>query len=133
VVRLLKDAGMKRWIARSLFAAALAMCGICAPTWVGAQPQDGYTRSCGNQTGCRPAGSWRAAPRNETVAPYFADILMTVVGVYGHTTLEMLSSGPFMLVKWPDGCCPKSRRWRPGDSRQRHGDDKHVNFLWPAL
>jgi hypothetical protein len=104
-------------------------------TDVGRRATAGWlSRSCGNQTGCRPAGSWRAAPRNETVAPYFADILMTVVGVYGHTTLEMLSSGPFMLVKWPDGCCPKSRRWRPGDSRQRHtGDDKHVNFLWPAL
>ena len=43
--RLLKDAGMNRWIARSLFAAALVMCGFCASTWAGAQPgahsQDG--------------------------------------------------------------------------------------------
>ncbi|WP_377779177.1 hypothetical protein [Paraburkholderia dipogonis] len=73
-------------------------------------------------------------PGNATVAPYFADIPMTIVGVYGHTTLDMLSSGPFMLVKWPDGCCPQSRRWRPADTRQGHADDaQHVNFLWPAL
>ncbi|MCI0150266.1 hypothetical protein KNO81_30815 [Paraburkholderia sediminicola] len=66
--------------------------------------------------------------------PYFADIPMTVVGTYGRTTLDMLSSGPFMLVKWPDGCCPEGKRWRTDDTRQSHGgDNQHVIFLWPAL
>ncbi|OAJ52823.1 hypothetical protein A6V36_36660 [Paraburkholderia ginsengiterrae] len=59
---------------------------------------------------------------------------MTVVGAYGRTTLDMLSSGPFMLVKWPNGGCPESRRWRTGDTRRNPtGGDQHVIFLWPAL
>ncbi|RDJ98252.1 hypothetical protein DLM46_34400 [Paraburkholderia lacunae] len=59
---------------------------------------------------------------------------MRVVSAYGRTTLDMLSSGPFMLVKWPNGCCPDSRRWHTEDTRHKHtGDDQHVIFLWPAL
>ncbi|CAE6818577.1 hypothetical protein R75461_05993 [Paraburkholderia nemoris] len=129
---------MKRWIARRLFAAALATCGICASAWAGAHPRaqsqyDGL-RSYENRHGGEPVGTWGATPANEMATPYFADIPMTVVGTYGRTTLDMLSSGPFMLVKWPDGCCPESKRWRTDDTRQSHGgDNQHVIFLWPAL
>jgi hypothetical protein len=129
---------MKRWIARRLFAAALATCGICASARAGAhpgaQPQDVGSRSCGDRNGCEPVGTRGATPANETATPYFADIPVTVVGAYGRTTLDMLSSGPFMLVKWPNGCCPDSRRWHTGDMRHKHtDDDQHVIFLWPAL
>ncbi|AJZ56657.1 hypothetical protein OI25_7467 [Paraburkholderia fungorum] len=129
---------MKRWIARRLFAAALAAYGIGAPAWAGAhsgaQPQDVVSRSCADRSGCEPVGTWRATPANRTATPYFADIPMTVAGTYDRTTLDMLSSGPFMLVKWPDGCCPESRRWRTEHLRHSHpGDDLHVIFLWPTL
>lgn len=136
--RTLKDASMKRWIAPLLFAVTLAASGICAPAWAGAhpcaQPQDAGARSCVNRNGGEPVRTWGAAPATEATAPYFPDIPMRVVSAYGRTTLDMLSSGPFLLVKWPDGCCPDSRRWHTGDTRHTHtGDDQHVIFLWPAM
>lgn len=129
---------MKRWIAPPLFAATLAACGICAPARAAApscgQRQDAGSRSCVYRNGGEPVRTLGAAPANEAAAPYFPDIPMRVVGAYGRTTLDMLSSGPFMLVKWPSGCCPDSRRWHTGDTRHKHtGDDQHVIFLWPAL
>lgn len=128
---------MKRWIAQSLFAAAVATCGIGQSTWANAQPgaqsQEGGPGLCSELAGRTQAGRRREMPGN-TTAPYFTDVPMTVVGVYGRTTLDMLSSGPFMLVKWPDGCCPESRRWRAGDTGQGPaGDARHVDFLWLAL
>lgn len=129
---------MKQWIAPRLFAATLAACGICAPAWAGAlpdtRPQDVRSRSCVDRNGCEPLGTLGATPANGTATSYFTDIPMTVVGAYGRTSLDMLSSGPFTLVKWPNGCCPESRRWRTGDTRRNlTGDDQHVIFLWPAL
>ena len=129
---------MKRWIAPPLFAATLAACSICAPAWAGAhscgQPQDVGSRSCVYRNGGEPVRTLGAAPAAEASAPYFPDIPMRVVSAYGRTTLDMLSSGPFMLVKWPNGCCPDSRRWHTEDLRRKHtGDDQHVIFLWPAL
>ena len=129
---------MKQWIATRLFAATLAACGICAPAWAGAnsggQSHVVGSGSCVDRSNCAPLGALGATPTTGTATSYFADIPMTVVGAYGRTTLDMVSSGPFLLVKWPNDCCPESRRWRTGDMRRNPpGDDQHVIFLWPAL
>lgn len=45
---------MKRWIAQSLFTAAVGTCGICASTWANAQP------GAQSQEGCCPESTqWR--------------------------------------------------------------------------
>lgn len=129
---------MKQWIVPRLFAATLAALGICAPAWAGShsgvQPQDVSSGSCVDRNGCEPLRTLGATPANGMVTSYFTDIPMTVVGAYGRTTLDVLSSGPFMLVKWPNGCCPEIGRWHTGDTRRNPtGDDQHVIFLWPAL
>jgi hypothetical protein len=71
-------------------------------------------------------------------AAYFGDVPTTVVGVYGATTLDMLSSGPLVLVKWPDGCCSPSQRWHTRRSSENSPaspkeERAHTFFLWPAL
>lgn len=67
---------------------------------------------------------------------YFGDVPTTVVGVYGATMLDMLSGGPLVLVKWPDGCCSASQRWHTGRHAQSEPanpdtDGAHIFFLWP--
>ncbi|CAG4890460.1 hypothetical protein [Paraburkholderia saeva] len=129
---------MKRWIARRLLAAVFAACGIGASMWAEAQPgalqERVEAKPCGNWNDCGLGEMSGVAPHNGRALPSSIDIPMTVVGVYGLTTLNTLSSGPFMLLKWPDGCCPEGRRWRPAGTGQNHaGEGQHVNFLWPAL
>lgn len=136
--RPIRGARMKRWIGPPLFAATFAACGICAPAWAGrhtcGQPQDAASRLCAYRNGGEPVRTLGAAPTTEASAPYFSDIPIRVVSAYGRTTLDMLSSGPFVLVTWPKGCCPDSGRWHMGDTRHKHtGDDRHVIFLWLAL
>jgi hypothetical protein len=137
---LMKDARMKRWIARHVSSAALAAYGICASASAlagghsGFLSQDGGSVSCENWGGCGTTWTWEVPPAKATIARYFTDIPMTVVGSYGDTALNMLSNGPFMLVKWPGGCCPDGSRWHAGTTRRsRTGDGQHVIFLWPAL
>lgn len=71
-------------------------------------------------------------------APYFDDVPMTVLGVYGATVLDMLSGGPLVLVKWPGDCCSPSQRWHTGRraegaSANRQKNGAHIFFLWPDL
>ncbi|SFU24087.1 hypothetical protein SAMN05192563_1024157 [Paraburkholderia aspalathi] len=129
---------MKRWIRWRVVAAALAACGICASARAGGysslRPQRVGSGSCQNVNGSEPVGTWRVTPANAVAACYRADIPVTVVGAYGHTTLDMLLSGPFILVRWPKGCCPENGRWHTGDTSQSHtGENQHVIFLWPVL
>jgi hypothetical protein len=129
---------MKRWIARDLLVAVFATWGIGASLWAEAQPgalqQRAEPKPCGSWNDCELGNLREAMPRNGTATPFPVDITMTVVGVYGLTTLNILSNGPFMLLKWPDGCCPESWGWRPAGIGQSYtGEGQHVNFLWPAL
>lgn len=77
---------------------------------------------------------WRATSIPSNVASHFPDVPMTIVGVYGATTLTLLSSGPLVLVSWPRGCCGESHRWRLGHAPATKGrDGRHVYFLWTTL
>lgn len=67
---------------------------------------------------------------------YFGDVPITVVGVYGATTIDMLSSGPLILVQWPDECCSSSQRWHTRSHAQHApanatASPAHIFFLWP--
>jgi hypothetical protein len=72
-------------------------------------------------------------------ANYFGDVPFNVIGVYGATMLDMLSAGPLVLVRWPDGCCTSKQRWHTRNTRRATGstpdnvdsNSAHIFFLWP--
>ncbi|HEX7934102.1 MAG TPA: hypothetical protein VF573_13660 [Paraburkholderia sp.] len=75
-------------------------------------------------------------PARSAPSPYFADIPITVAGVYGATMLDMVAGAPILLVRWPKGCCSRSRKWRMVRGTtlapvHPKADDRHVFFLWP--
>jgi hypothetical protein len=124
---------MERFASRRCLAAMLATGVAALMFWPAiAQANDRYVTDAGIaiQRADRMSDA-RAAP-----SPYFADIPMTVTGVYGGTMLDMLAGGPILLVRWPNGCCSRSHRWHIGHSGaitpvHPKSDRAHVFFLWP--
>lgn len=137
--RVLRDSHiMKRWGMWRLITLVLAACSVCVPAWAGTgdrTPQVGARLgSCASRNGCEFRRIWAADPVTEAPTSWFSDVPVTVAGVYGPTTLDLLSGGPFVLVEWPDGCCSDNGKWRTGDTGQdRTRGGQHVIFLWPAL
>lgn len=126
-----------RWFGVVLLAAcAMPVIHCCAATYA----TDRYAEISGTGTawtatlGLSLQGG-RLANSSAKRATYFEDIPMTVAGVYGATMLDMLSSGPLMLVQWPNDCCASNRRWHTGQHAayapaSSKADPVHVFFLW---
>lgn len=111
---------MKRPASRRRFAILLiSLCAIplayaCSP----AQENDPYPQPM----------------RGSCTAACDTGVRSSVIGVYGGTVVDQLSSGAVVLVKWPNGSPHES--WTARSRRSRLPVDPaanaaHIFFLWP--
>jgi len=74
----------------------------------------------------------KAKPRDE----YTAGVKVQIRDAKGHTVLDTVSDGPFLLAQLPQGRY-EIRATQAGKTLERHADvvdrkPRHVGFVWPA-